>query len=115
VLPQSDTGITIAVKPVFSEFDIVRVEIARVELGECLLFQLTPAAALDLNRLSHVHSGQRLVLLVNDRAMGARRINQPLNEGAITIFVETPDNALPALQAKLSATTVDLQRVARKL
>jgi hypothetical protein len=115
VLPQSETGITVAVKPVFSEFDITRVEIAQVELGKCLLFQLTPAAARDLYRLSASNSGHRLVLMVNGRAIGARRIEQPLNDGAIVIFVEAPDEALPELQAGLRKTALELQRRARKL
>jgi hypothetical protein len=115
VLPQSETGITVAVKPVFSEFDIARVEIAQVELGKCLLFQLMPSAARDLYRLSVSNSGQRLVLMVNGRAVGARRIEQPLNEGTIAIFVEAPDDTLPELQAGLRKTAFELQRMARKL
>lgn len=115
VLPQSETEITVAMKPVFSEFDVVRVEIAQVELGKYLLFQLTPAAARDLHRLSMSSPGQRLVLLVNGRAVGARRIEQPLSEGTIAIFVEAPDDTLPELQAGLRKTALELQRRARKL
>lgn len=115
VLPQSETKITVAVKPVFTEFDVVRVEIAQVELGKCLQFQLTPAAARDLYRLSGASQGRRLVLMVNGRAMGARRIERPLDDGALLIFVETPDDALPALQAGLRKTAMELQRTARKL
>jgi hypothetical protein len=115
VLPQSETAITVAVKPVFSEFDIAGVEIAQVELGKCLLFQLTPAAIRDLYRLTASSSGQRLVLMVNGRAVGARRIEQPLNEGTIAIFVEAPDETLPDLQSGLRKTALELQRRARKL
>lgn len=115
VLPQSETEITVAVKPVFTEFDVARIEIVQVELGKCLQFQLTPAAARDLYRLSGANQGRRLVLMVNGRAMGARRIEQPLDEGTLLIFVETPDDALPALQAGLRKTALELQRTARKL
>jgi hypothetical protein len=114
ILPQSETKITLAVKPVFTEFDVVRVELAQVELGKCLRFQLTPAAARDLYRLSASNPGRRLVLMLNGRAMGARRIDRPMDDGALLIFVETPDEALSALQTALGKTAAELQRVARK-
>jgi hypothetical protein len=114
LLPKSETKITVAVKPVLTEFDVARVEIAQVELGRCLLFQLTPAAARDLYRLSGSNQGRRLVLTVNGRAMGARRIDRPIDDGALLIFVETPDDALPALQAGLRKTAIELQRTARR-
>ena len=60
-LPQSGTEITVMPKPVFTEFDVRRVEIAEVDLGQCLFFQLTPAAARDLYRLSVSNPDQRLV------------------------------------------------------
>ena len=94
ILPQSETAITVDVKSVVTEFDIVRVDIAEVELGKCLQFQLTPAASRDLYRLSVANQGQRLMLMV---------------------FVETPDDQLPALQKGLNETSAELQRVARKL
>ena len=118
ILPQSETAITVDVKPVVSEFDIVRVDIAEVELGKCLQFQLTPAASRDLYRLSVANQGQRLVLMVKGRAMGARRIDGPLGplaDGVLMVFVETPDDQLPALQKGLNETSAELQRVARKL
>lgn len=115
ILPQSETAITVDVKPVVSEFDIVRVDIAEVELGKCLQFQLTPAASRDLYRLSVANQGQRLVLMVKGRAMGARRIDGPLGDGVLLVFVETPDDQLSALQAGLNKTSAELQRVARKL
>ena len=115
ILPQSETAITVDVKPVVTEFDIVRVDIAEVELGKCLQFQLTPAASRDLHRLSVANQGQRLVLMVKGRAMGARRIDGPLADGVLMVFVETPDDQLPALQKGLNETSAELQRVARKL
>ena len=115
ILPQSETAITVELKPVLTEFDVVRVDIAEVELGKCLQFQLTPAASRDLYRLSAANQGQRLVLMVKGQAMGARRIDGPLGDGVLLMFVETSDEKLPALQIGLNKTAVELQRVARKL
>lgn len=115
VLPQSGVRIAVSPKPVLTEFDVANVEIARVELGECLMFQLTPAAARDLYRLSVVNQGRRLVLVLNGEAVGARRIERPLEEGAVLVFVEKPDGALPELVASLRRTTKALQdEAARK-
>lgn len=115
VLPQSEATITVDVKPVFTEFDVVRVDIAEVELGKCLQFQLTPAASRDLYRLTAANQGQRLVLMAEGKAMGARRIDGPLGDGVLLMFIEMPDDELPPLQAGLNKTAVELQRVARKL
>lgn len=115
ILPQSEAAITVDVKPVFTEFDVVRVDVAEVELGKCLQFQLTPAASRDLYRLSAANQGQRLVLMVKGKAMGARRIDGPLGGGVLLMFIEMPDDELPALQTGLNKTAVELQRVARKL
>jgi hypothetical protein len=114
-LPQSETEITIAAKPVFTEFDLTSVAIVETELGNCLSFQLTAAAARDLHRLSLVNVGQRLVLTVDGEAMGARRIEQPIDDGVLLVFIEMPDDQLPALKAALLKTAEDYQRSARKL
>ena len=115
ILPQSETVIFVAAKPVLTEFDLVDVEISETELGKCLSFRFTAAAARDLYRLSVVNVGQRLVLTVDGNAMGARRIQRPVDDGRLLVFVETPDDRLPALQESLQKTSAEYQRVARKL
>lgn len=113
-LPQSGVQLHIGARPVFSEYDIVRVNVAQVELGQCLLFQLTPAAARDLYRLSVAHHGLRLVVFLNGTAAGARRLEAPIDDGAIAIFVERPDAALPALAAGIEQTSTDVAKARRK-
>jgi hypothetical protein len=108
-LPRSDVTISILPKPVITEFDVVSVEIAEVELGRCLKFQLTPAASRDLYRLTASRLGRRLVLFLNGQAVGARRIDEPIEDGALLIFVERPDEALPALVENLHARLAILQ------
>jgi hypothetical protein len=113
-LPQSGVQVAVASQPVLTETDITNVEVAKVELGECLMFQLTSAATRDLYRLTGSNQGRRLVLTLNGMPLGARRIEQPLADGAVLIFVEVPDSDLPALVARLKKTSADLQRAAAR-
>lgn len=114
VLPVSETKIRVLARPVISEFDIVNVELVRVELGLCLMFQLTPGAARDLYRLSASNQGRRLVLFVNDRSSGARVIEQPIEGGVLYTFVELPDAELPALVQGLKQTAATVRRAVAK-
>ncbi len=114
VLPVSEVKLRVMPKPVISEFDLVNVELAQVELGRCLRFQLSPAAGRDLYRLSAANQGRRLVLLLDDRPVGARVIDRPLEGGVLFIFVELPEAELPALVERLQRTTQEIWREAAK-
>lgn len=113
-LPQSGVTIAVAPKPVLVEYDIANAEVAQVELGRCLLVQLNRAAARDLYRLSVGALDRRLVLALNDQFIGARRIEQALEDGAILVFLEVPEAELPALVGRLQRTSGDLAAAARK-
>jgi hypothetical protein len=115
VLPRSGVRLLANPQPVINEGDIANVELMQVDLGRCLMFQLTPAAARDLYRMTASHQGRRLVLLLDDAPIGARQIERPFNDGQILIFVELDDAALPALVADLKRSSAALQReLARK-
>ena len=114
VLPLSGVRVAVGTKPVFTETDFIGAEVMQVELGRCLMLQLTSAATRDLYRLTASNQGRRLVLVLNDVASGARRIEGPLAEGAVMIFVEIPDAALPALVESLRQTSAELQRAAAR-
>jgi preprotein translocase subunit SecD len=115
VLPVSGVRVAIGDKPVFAENDIVDVDVAKVELGQCLLFHLTPSAARDLYRFSGSNQGRRLVLVLNNVPIGARRIDSPINDGAVFVFAEVSDAELAVLAVNLKKTSVELQRaIARK-
>lgn len=107
-LPQSGLQISVQPKPVFTEYDIVNVEIAQAELGQCLAIQLTPEATRDLYRLTLDKQGSRLVLVLGGVPFGARRMSEPLDQGTIFVFLEVPDTSLPALVATLKETCVAL-------
>jgi hypothetical protein len=109
-LPRSGVKIAVGQKAILTESDVVNAEEARVELGACLMLQLTPAAARDLYRLSVVNQGRRLVLTVNDSPLGARRIDGPLADGTIFIFAEVADAELPRLVRDLKRTSAEIQK-----
>jgi hypothetical protein len=114
-LPQSGVHLTVNSKPVIAEGDIVNVELVQVDLGKCLLFQLSPTASRDFYRMSVTHQGRRLVLIVDGEAIGARRIDGAIMNGVVFVFAEIPDGALPKLVDNLKKTSVAMQReLARK-
>jgi hypothetical protein len=113
-LPVSGVSVTVAAKPILVEYDILNAEVARVELGDCLMLQLTPAAGRDLYRLSVASMGRRLVLTLNDEPVGARRIEQAMPDGTVLVFVERPDADLPALVTRIKRTSADIQTAAAK-
>lgn len=104
-LPISNTAITVNPKPVFVESDIVGAELIRVNLGWCMMVELSPAASRDLYRLSAGNIGRRLVLSFNDNPAGARRLDQALGQGTLLIFVEVDDVNLPPLVERLKRTS----------
>ena len=113
-LPQSGVRLGVAPKPVFSEYDINNAEVARVELGLCLLVQLTPAAKRDLYRLSVPAQGRRLVLSLNDVFLGVHRIGHAMADGVVPVFLEVPDERLPGIVARLKSTSAEIARAANK-
>jgi hypothetical protein len=114
VLPRSGVNVTVNAKPVLTEGDIVNVELAQVELGKCLMFQLTPSATRDFYRLSGSHQGRRLVLTINEAPLGARRIDGAIADGVVFIFVETPEEDLARLVDNLKKSSVALQHELRR-
>ena len=110
VLPRSAVRIALSPQPVITEGDIADVALAQVDLGKCLAFRVTPAAVRDLYRLTGANQGRRLVLMINDDPIGARRIDGAIADGVLFVFVELPDDALPKLVADLKSTTLVVQQ-----
>jgi hypothetical protein len=114
-LPRSGVVIAVSSKAVMTEADIVNAEVVQVDLGRCLMLQVTPTAARDLYRLTGANQGKRLVLTLNDVALGARQIEAPMAEGGVMIFVEMTDGALDDLVRDLKRTSAEVQRqISRK-
>lgn len=113
-LPQSGVTIAVSAKPVLVEYDLINAEVAQVDLGRCLLVQVSPAASRDLYRLSVSAVGRRLVLALNDEFVGARRIEGAMSDGTVLIFLEVPDEKLPEIVARLKSTAQEIAEAARK-
>jgi hypothetical protein len=108
-LPVSKARLSVNPKPVLVEYDITGVNIVKVELGWCLQFIFTPAAARDLYRMSVTNQSRRLVLTFNDTAIGVRRLDQAMTTGSLLIFVELPNEDLPPLVDRIRRTSEGLQ------
>jgi len=109
-LPKSGVVISIGTKAMITEVDIVNAEVAQVDLGRCLMLQLTPAATRDLYRLTGSNQGKRLVLTLNDVPVGARTIDAPFTDGTLFIFVEMTDAQLEDLVRDLKRTSFGIQK-----
>ena len=110
VLPRSGVVLRLNPKPVLTEADIAGVDVAEVELGRCLLLTLTPAAGRDLYRLSVAHQGRRMALQLDGAFIGARRIDGPISDARVFIFLELPDEALPGVVAELRKTAAAIRK-----
>jgi hypothetical protein len=109
-LPQSGVTARINAQPIISEGDIIDVDLVQVDLGKCLMFKLTPSASRDFYRMSVTHNGRRLVLMLDQIALGARRIDGAITDGTIYVFVEMADEHLPALVSDLKRSAFAVQR-----
>lgn len=114
-LPVSGVRISVNNRPIITEFDFTGVELAQADLGQFLVFKLTPQATRDLYRITGSNQGKRLVLFINGIPVGARTIDGALNTGAIEVFAAIPEAELPALVKNLNSTSIDMQiEIAKK-
>lgn len=109
-LPVSGTSIPVQTQPLVSEFDIVNVEMVKVDMGMAMLVQVSPRGARDLYRGSVSNMGGRIVLTVNGNAIGARRIDGAMQDGNFYTFVEVDDAELGQLVLDIKETLVDIQK-----
>ncbi len=109
-LPLTGTVLSVREKAVFSETDIVNAEVVQVDLGKCLLLQLSSSAARDLYRLTVSNQGRRLVVVANDQPLGVRLIDRGLDEGNILVFLEVADDELPEIVRRVKETSNFVQK-----
>lgn len=108
-LPVSRTTFSIQGDPVVNEFDILNVEMVKVDMGMALLVQTGGQGARDLYRASVSNMGSRIVFMVNGNAIGARRIDGAIQDGNFYTFVEVDDEELGQLVLDIKETIVKLQ------
>ena len=114
VLPVSDARIRVTPQPVLTEYDVTRVELVSGGVAPALRFELTPAAAQALERLSATSAGRRLVLVIRGEAVGVRVLEEPITDGRVVVFVERPEATVATLATRLQRSLALWQREAAR-
>ena len=109
-MPISGARIQVNPQAMLTEYDFLDVGVVELDLGLCLQFTLSHQASRAFYQTSANNQGKRLVLLVNGKALGLRRIDRPVSNGVIYVFVEVPDGELPELAKNLKDTSIEVQK-----
>ena len=91
-LPISKIAFDIEKQPLIWEGDIEAVSMAQVELGRCICFKLNENAT----KLIQSHLEKRLILVVNDQALGFINLTPNMTGEEIYMFIEMREEKLPA-------------------
>jgi hypothetical protein len=108
-LPVSGSSISVESEPVVNEFEIVNVEMIKVDLGIAMLVQVSGQGGRDLYRASVENMGSRIVLTVNGNGIGSRRIDGAIKDGKFYTFVEVDEEELGELVLDIKETIAYLQ------
>ena len=108
-MPLSKSEIQVLKEPVVGEFEIVNIDLVKFDMGLGVQIHVTERGARALYRASVTHRGERLVLLANEKAVGARRIDGDINDGRFYMFLEMPDEELEQFVIDMRASIVELQ------
>lgn len=108
-LPISQTQVIVDREPVVSEFDIINVEMVKVDMGMALMIQTNDKGARALYRGTVTNMGQRVVFTTNNQPIGARRIDGIIEDGKLYTFIEIDDDELGQLVLDLKASIAELQ------
>lgn len=109
-LPVSGTRISIQDQPLVDEFNVLNVELVKVDMGIALLVQVSAQGSRSLYRGSISNMGGRIVLMINGNAMGARRIDGPIEDGNFFTFVEVSDEELGKLVFDIKASLTSIKQ-----
>jgi len=110
-LPVSGTRIPLRKEPLVNEFDIVNVELVKVDMGLALLLQTNEKGARELYRGTVTHMGGRIVLTVNNNPIGAWRIDNTIQNGILYTFTEIDDEELGELVLNMKKSIKQLQKL----
>ncbi|MGC6606801.1 MAG: hypothetical protein ACON5O_08595 [Lentimonas sp.] len=109
-LPMTQETITVAGEALVNEFEIINIELVKVDLGLALLIQVNESGGKKLYRASVDSLGDRVVFTINGSAVGARRFDGALSNGALYTFTELPDDELGELVLEVKETINQLQK-----
>ena len=108
-LPVSKTEIQVLKEPVVGEYEIINIDMVQFDLGMGVQIHVTERGARALYRTSVTHRGQRIVLLANDEAIGARTIDGDMTDGRFFMYLELPDDELEQFVLDLRESIAELQ------
>ena len=108
-LPISGTAIKLEREPVVAEYDIINVELVKVDMGIALMIQVTDKGSRELYRRSVTNAGSRIVFTCNGQPIGARRLDGTIEDGQFFTFVEIPDDEVGQFVLDLKASIAELQ------
>ena len=83
------------------ETDLINVELVKVELGLCLLFQIDRSLVNRLYTKSINEKGSRIVFVYNERTIGSTILSNPIADGKLYMFLEISDRELPEIVTDL--------------
>ena len=109
-LPVSRTRISIQDQPLVDEFNILNVELVKVDMGIALLVEVSALGSRSLYRGSVTNMGGRIVLMINGNAIGARRIDGAMEDGNFFTFVEVSDEELGKLVFDIKASLASIKK-----
>lgn len=102
-LPQSGVRVSVAASPLIAPDEVSGVDVAVQELGRALQFRLSEAGVRRLREAAAANAGRRLILVVDDRALGVKRLGSGSADD-LTIFVEVADVELSGLATALKSS-----------
>ena len=108
-LPISRTKVIVDREALVSEFDIINVELVKVDMGMALMIQTNDMGARALYRSTVTNMGGRVVFTTNNQPIGARRIDGIIEDGKFFTVVENEDDELGQLVRDLKASIAELQ------
>jgi len=108
-MPVSKTEIHVLREPVVGEYEIINIDMVQFDLGIGVQIHVTERGARALYRNSVTHRGQRIVLLANDRAIGARTIDGDMTDGRFYMYLEMPDDEVEQFVLDLRESIAELQ------
>lgn len=108
-LPVSQTKVIVDREPIVAEFDIINVELVKVDMGLALMIQTNDKGARALYRGTVTNMGGRIVFTTNNKPIGARRIDGVIEDGKLFTFVEVDDDELGQLVLDLKESIAELQ------
>lgn len=103
-LPQSGVTLLVDPAPAVALEEVARVEAVSLGLGSGFVLTLQPDFRAAFVRLAEARGGQRLVLVVDDRAIGAKRIDDAARAGRCDFLVEMSEAELSDLAATLNSS-----------